>query len=124
MLGAGLMAITAVVGVATWQDAGNGSRTATFSRPVEAVPQRSAADISTRETTIGGMAELYGEQQALAALNAGTETMGGLGELYRERQAERTAAYGSGVEARGGLAELYAEQALARRAAVGGAIGD
>lgn len=64
---------------------------------------------------LGGLAELYREQQVAAAAAATrVTTLGGMAELYAEREIEARAT-AARLERMGGMGELYAEQQAAGR---------
>ena len=115
LVGSGFAAITMAVALVTWRDAAHGPAAATVVQPTASMG-------ATREAPpIGGMAELYAEQEAVSkrAPDERIDTIGGMAELYREQQAGRSSRPIFEQQARGGLAELYAEQEAAHRTAAG-----
>ncbi len=72
--------------------------------------QAQAARAAAQVTTRGGMAELYAEQGMPVVRTAPVTTLGGMAELYGEQQAAARATVAQ-LERMGGMAELYRDQA-------------
>ena len=73
----------------------------------QAQAERAVAQVTTR----GGMAVLYAEQGMPIVRTTPATTMGGMAELYGEQQAAVRATV-TQLERMGGMAELYRDQAL------------